>query len=634
MVEHLPPLPWIILFAPLVSCILICLFALKAPKTASLLSLSGILVSLAGSVAMFVFHSHNTLLPAETTYPWFQIPGLAIEFGFLIDQVSILMLLIVSGVGSCIFLYSIGYMKGDSSYPRYFAYLSLFAFSMLGIVLANNFFMLFVFWELVAASSYLLIGFWFEKPAAADAGNKAFIVNRVADFGLVLGIFYVWMLSGNGGGERTFSFTQLSYLIPQLAEQGVITHAMMITAALLVFCGVVGKSAQFPLYIWLPDAMEGPTPVSALIHAATMVAAGVYMMTRSFFLVAGIHEALFVIAVIGAVTAILAGFLALVQNDIKKILAYSTVSQLGYMVLALGLGSSAVAMYHLTTHAFFKALLFLGAGAMIHSLHTQDIWEMGGLLKRMKVTAITFLIGTAALCGLPPLSGFFSKDEILTLAFEENRVLYGMALFTAALTAFYMTRAVMVAVLGHPRAQKHHGHGHTTSVHDAPLIMKTPLVILAILSVIAGFLGIPEFIKGEHGHGIHLNFFVAATSVLAAGSGILLGFLVYRKATSKEDPLIRVFGGLYDFVVKKYYLDHFFGGIGNFVQGALSKMLFWFDWNILIQRGVNGVAHLTGDFASFLRHLQTGRVQTYALVFGFGMVAILYFILLNPGVKI
>ncbi len=358
LLDHIPSAPWIILFSPFVAMILILFFSMKRPRLAGVLAVTGILISLALSVFLFIFHSQNTLMPAESTYSWIRIAGLEINFGFLIDPLSILMLLIVTGVGSCIFFYSIGYMKGDASIPRYFASLSLFAFSMIGIVLANNFLMLFVFWEGVAVSSYLLIGFWFEKPSAADAGNKAFIVNRVADFGFVLGIFYIWMLSGAGGSERTFEFTKLSTFLPDAVAKGFLSQKMLEIASLLVFCGVVGKSAQFPLYIWLPDAMEGPTPVSALIHAATMVAAGVYLLSRSFFLVSGSPEALNIIANVGALTALLAAMLAVVQNDIKKILAYSTISQLGYMVMALGLGGPTAAMYHLTTHAYFKALLY------------------------------------------------------------------------------------------------------------------------------------------------------------------------------------------------------------------------------------------------------------------------------------
>jgi NADH-quinone oxidoreductase subunit L len=633
LLENIPPAPWIILFSPLVATVAILLFAMRRPKLAANLSLAGILISLALSVFMFLFHIHNHFLPAEDSVSWIRIAGLTVDFGYYIDRLTLLMLLIVTGVGSCIFFYSIGYMHGDSSFPRYFASLSLFAFSMIGIVLSNNFLQLFVFWELVAVSSYLLIGFWFEKPSAADAGNKAFIVNRVADFGMVLGIFTVWMLSGLGGAERTFVFSKLSRFIPEALASGLLSKEMAVTAALLVFCGVVGKSAQFPLYIWLPDAMEGPTPVSALIHAATMVAAGVYLMARSFFLVAGVQEALTVIAYIGAVTALLAAVLALVQNDIKKILAYSTISQLGYMVLALGLGSSDVAMYHLTTHAFFKALLFLAAGAMIHHLHTQDIWDMGGLLKRMPVTSVTFLIGTLALCGIYPFSGFFSKDEILTLAYHHHLPLYVTALFTAGLTAFYMSRATWVAVLGPQRAKKHtHGHeepGHAAhgAASEAPFVMKAPLVVLAVFSAAAGFIGIPQFLAGEHAHAGHLNLVVAGTSTIVALAGILVGTAFYANLRSKDDPVTRLLGGTYHFIVQKYYLDDFFYKLADVFQKSLAKVLFWFDWNVVITRGVNGTAGLTARLGSFLRRAQTGHVQTYAMVFGFGLAAILYFVM-------
>ncbi len=628
-------LPWIILFAPLLAAATITFLLQKSPKTAAGIALAGIFTSLAGSIALFIFHSQYHLLPAESSWSWIQVAGFKVDFGFLLDPLSILMLLVVTGVGSCVFLYSTSYMKEDSSYARYFACLSLFAFSMLGIVLANNFLMLFVFWELVAVSSYLLIGFWFEKPSAADAGNKAFIVNRVADFGFVLGIFLVWMLSGLGGAERTFDFSKLAAAFPDLIQNGLITQPLLIAAILLVFCGVAGKSAQFPLYIWLPDAMEGPTPVSALIHAATMVAAGVYLLSRSFFLVGASQEALLVISWFGGITALLAALLALVQNDIKKILAYSTVSQLGYMVMAVGLGSADVAMYHLTTHAFFKALLFLGAGAMIHALHTQDIWEMGGLLKKMPITAVTFLIGTLALCGIWPLSGFFSKDEILTLAFMHNKFLFAIGLFTAGLTAFYMSRAVWVAVLGPTRTKKkHHGshgaaHGHEDHGHDAPLPMKLPLIALAILAAISGFIGIPAFIAGGHGEHRTMNYLVAGISTVVALSGIILGTLTYRKLMSNEDPLKNRFGVAYSFVVRKYYLDEVFLVIANVFQKTLAGILLWFDLNIVIEKGANGTAALTRGFGSLLRRAQTGRVQTYAMAFGFGVLFMVYWALLK-----
>ena len=619
-------LPWMILFAPFVAALLIVFFSLRNPHTAATLAVLGILTAFACSLALFIFHlkSPHHFLPAETHYDWIEAGSLKIGFGFLIDRLSLLMLLVVTGVGSCIFIYSTEYMKGDSSFGRFFASLSFFAFSMIGIVLANNFLMLFIFWELVAVSSYLLIGFWFEKPSAADAGNKAFIVNRVADFGLVLGIFYVWMLSGAGGAERTFVFSKLEVILPQGLQNGLISPAAMTLAALLVFCGVIGKSAQFPLYIWLPDAMEGPTPVSALIHAATMVAAGVFLFSRTFFLVAGSETALHWIVWIGAITAALAALLAVVQNDIKKVLAYSTISQLGYMVMALGLGSPSVAMYHLTTHAFFKALLFLGAGAMIHALHTQDIWEMGGLLKKMPITAVTFLIGTLALCGIYPFSGFFSKDEILTLAYEHNKAIFVVGVACAGLTAFYMSRAVWIAVLGRERhAARSHGHGH--HAHES-MVMSAPLILLAVLSTLAGFFGIPAFVSGEHGPHA-LDWTVAVISTGVAAGGILLGTFLFANLKGQTDPLKKIFGTLYDFIVKKYYLDEFFLGIAGLFQNFLARALYWFDWNVVIQNGVNGAARLTAGAGSTIRKAQNGRVQTYALVFTFGIFAIVYWMI-------
>ncbi len=624
LLDSIPPAPWIILFSPFVACILIVLFSLKRPRLASTLALTGILISLTLSVFLFWFDITTTFGPAESSFRWLQIAGLSIDFGYLCDPLSTLMLLIVTGVGSCIFLYSTSYMRGDESYPRYFASLSLFAFSMIGIVIANNFLMLFIFWELVAVSSYLLIGFWFQKPSAADAGNKAFIVNRVADFGFVLGIFSVWVMSGMGGGERTFNFTELSDILPALASQGILSHKHLFAAALLIFCGAVGKSAQFPLYIWLPDAMEGPTPVSALIHAATMVAAGVYLLSRSFFLISLSPAAMNIIANIGGITALLAALLAVVQNDIKKILAYSTISQLGYMVMALGLGGMVPGMYHLTTHAFFKALLFLGAGAMIHSLHTQDIWEMGGILRKMPATAVTFIIGTLALCGVFPLSGFFSKDEILALAFERNRVLYAVGIFTAGLTAFYMTRAVWVAVLGHEKAHKN-SHGH---FHDAPWVMKTPLLILAGFSAIAGFIGIPRYLS-SHAHEAPLNMAVALTSTVTALAGIALGTFIYGKSKVKEDPVKKALGGVYEILIKKYYLDEFFIALANVFQKSLAGLLFWFDGKVIMEKGVGGAAFLTAKFSSALRRLQTGNLQNYALMSGIGLIGFIFFALMN-----
>ncbi|MDP3980402.1 MAG: NADH-quinone oxidoreductase subunit L, partial [Chlamydiota bacterium] len=462
---------WIILLAPISACFIITLLTKKYKKLSAWIAICALLLSFALSLFIFI----KGLGQSESTHyeyalSWISIWDLHLQIGLAMDPLSILMCLVVTGVGSAIFIYSYSYMEEDPGFSRYFASLSLFAFSMLGIVLSNNFIQIFIFWELVGASSYLLIGFWYEKDSAADAGNKAFLVNRVGDFGFLIGILMLWVLSGTGIDGRSFHFQTLSESIPALAKTGIINPNVFALIGLLIFCGVLGKSAQFPLHVWLPDAMEGPTPVSALIHAATMVAAGVYLLARVFFIFATSATAMAVIACIGAFTSIFAASIAIVQNDIKRILAYSTLSQLGYMVMAIGLGGTTEGMYHLTTHAFFKALLFLGAGSIIHALHTQDIWEMGGLLKKMPVTCITFLIGTLALCGIAPLSGFWSKDAILAIALEKNFALFSIALITAGFTAIYMGRLCFVAILG-PELKANHAH-------EAPLSMKGPLIFL------------------------------------------------------------------------------------------------------------------------------------------------------------
>ena len=441
-------LPWLILFLPLFSAAVITLFTLKHRNVSALISIGAIVIGFISTVA---FIAANGWVTGEPSVNWLSIGGLNIDFGLKLDHLSEMMMFVVTGVGGAIHIYSYGYMDEDRSKARFFAFMSLFTFSMLGIVLANNFIEMFIFWELVGVSSYLLIGFWFEKPSAVDAAKKAFFTNRLGDFGFLLGILVVWAALGS------LNFTQLqSTLVANPIALGTIATV----AGLLVFCGAMGKSAQFPLHVWLPDAMEGPTPVSALIHAATMVAAGVYMLCRLIFIMT--PDALHVIAYIGGFTALLAALIAVQQNDIKRILAYSTLSQLGYMVMAVGLSGPTPAMFHLTTHAFFKALLFLGAGSVIHALHEeQDIWKMGGLKKKMPVTFWTFIIGTLALSGMPPFSGFYSKDSILAQALEQGREnpaigypLFAVAVFVAALTTFYMFRLFFVAFSAKPGRRK------------------------------------------------------------------------------------------------------------------------------------------------------------------------------------
>src|SRR5687767_4705819 len=473
-------LAWVILFLPLLSAAAIAFFTQRDRVLSARLSIGAVVVGFVLSVIVF-FGFHNAVAPVEVAASWLAVGDLQVDFGLRLDRLSLLMLLIVTGVGGVIHIYSYGYMHEDPGFSRYYASLSLFTFSMLGIVLANNFVMMFVFWELVGVSSYLLIGFWYERPSAADAAKKAFITNRLGDFGFLLGIIMVWALLG------TVRFDELqARLVTSPGALGV----WGTIAGLLIFCGAVGKSAQFPLHVWLPDAMEGPTPVSALIHAATMVAAGVYMLCRVAFLFS--VQALDVIAWIGGFTALLAAVIAVQQNDIKRILAYSTLSQLGYMVMAVGVGGPSAAMFHLTTHAFFKALLFLGAGSVIHALHhEQDIWKMGALKKKMPVTFWTFLIGTLALAGVPPFSGFYSKDEILAAAYKHNGALFVVATIVAALTAFYMFRLFFVAFLGAPKSEA------SDHAHESPKVMTLPLQFLAVLSVIGGLIGIETFI-GHH----------------------------------------------------------------------------------------------------------------------------------------
>ena len=477
--DNFPDIAWVVLLLPLAATVIITLFSQRDAKFSAALSIGAVVLAFLATCALAV-----PLLSTLDTTPsapasalhWLEVGDLKVQLGLYLDRLSLLMLFVVTGVGGVIHIYSAGYMKDDPGCSRYFACLSLFTFSMLGIVLASNLVMMFIFWELVGVSSYLLIGFWFEKPSAADACKKAFLTNRLGDFGFLLGIILVW------AATNTLQFDELHQRLVIKSPDAL--GSVSALAGLLIFCGAMGKSAQFPLHVWLPDAMEGPTPVSALIHAATMVAAGVYMLCRVFFLfnipqvwpewlsfLRG-FSALDVIAWIGGFTALLAALMAVQQNDIKRILAYSTLSQLGYMVMAVGLHGPSAAMFHLTTHASFKALLFLGAGSVIHALHhEQDIWKMGGLKAKLPTTYWTFLLGTLALCGVPPFSGFYSKDAILAVAAEHNLALFILAVFVAGLTAFYMFRLVFVAFLG---PVKDHGVDHA---HESPGIMVISSII-------------------------------------------------------------------------------------------------------------------------------------------------------------
>jgi len=619
---NLDLLPWTILFLPLLAAGLITLFTRHNRKLSAGLSIGAVV---AGFILSLIFVKLHHWGPArESSVVWLAIGDLQADFGLRFDSLSLLMMLIVTGVASAIHIYSWGYMSEDRGFPRFFACLSLFTFSMLGIVLANNFLQLFIFWELVGVSSYLLIGFWFERPAAADAGKKAFITNRLGDFGFLLGILMVWAIFGS------LKFDEIE---KNLAANPQALGTLATTAGLLIFCGAMGKSAQFPLHVWLPDAMEGPTPVSALIHAATMVAAGVYMLCRVFFLLdtPGSH-ALEVIAWIGGFTALLAAVIAVQQDDIKRILAYSTLSQLGYMVMAVGLHGPAPAMFHLSTHAFFKALLFLGAGSVIVALHhEQNIWKMGGLRQKMPVTFWTFMVGTLALAGLWPFSGFYSKDGILAQAAEHSLPLFVLGVVVAALTTFYMFRLVFVALLGAPRSE---AAGHA---HESPPAMAWPLRILAMFSVFAGLIGIEQlYAKQFPAAGVEVDtpflgqliapFVHAPLAAISGLLAILVGFAaayaLYAKAS--KDPLPEKLGALSSAMRNRFYFDELYQATVIRLHDFLAAMADWFDRWIIAGSAVRGTHGTTELAGRALRLLQTGNLQTYAFLFALGVALVLY----------
>ncbi len=589
-------IPWFILLNPLVTAVLILVALRKNHGAAAAISTLSAFFGIVGSLCAF------SLPKVHSAVEWISAGALKVPIGVQLDQLSQVMLLVVTGIGFLVHLYSTVYMEHDESKSRFFGHLSLFMFSMLGIVLADNFAMMFIFWELVGVSSYLLIGHWFTRDAAGKAANKAFMMNRIGDFGFMLGILMLWSTAGT----VTFDGLASASSIAALTQNPV----FLTTAILLVFCGTLGKSAQFPLHTWLPDAMEGPTPVSALIHAATMVAAGVFMLARIAFLIGLSAHAALVIAWVGGITAVLAALMATQQDDIKRILANSTLTQLGYMVMAIGLApdpSGGPAMFHLFTHAFFKALLFLSAGAVIHALHhEQNIWKMGGLTKHMPKTTATFAIGTAALTGFPLLAGFWSKDSILAAASEKSTPLYLIGLVVAVLTAFYMTRLFVVAFLGKPRTEAAH-HGH-----DCPAHMTTPLFILAVLSVVAGF--VPEkWFFSTHQH-FHWNIAIPATIAFAIGTAA--AFSLY-KGKDKDPISVSAFRN-------KFYFDEIYGAIVAGTQDILAYIANAIDSVI---SGIVRVAGMAAWGTGFvLRLLQFGNVQGYSFVFGLGVVGLIYYI--------
>ncbi len=594
-----PLFPWLIPLAPLISATLITLVTRRWKALSSAISIGAVCVSFIGSCVIFIYSA-----TAAVEVVWIDIsPVFHVPFGLTLDPLSRTMAILVSGVGTLIHIYSLGYMRDDEGKSRYFAALSLFMFAMLGIVFANNFVMLFIFWELVGFTSYVLIGHWFYHDAAADAANKAFITTRIGDFGFMIGILMLWMTTGS---------VVFSEIAPRMPVFG--GHSTLVAiVAILIFCGAVGKSAQFPLHVWLPDAMEGPTPVSALIHAATMVAAGVYMLVRVAFIIQVSQTALLVVAWIGTITAVMAGLIATQQDDIKRILAYSTLSQLGYMVMAVGLGSNDAAMFHLCTHAFFKSLLFLAAGSVIVMLHhEQNIWKMGGLRQKLPITFITFSAGALALAGCPPFSGFFSKDAIVALAYQRNAPIFAIALFTAFLTAFYVIRMLVIVFFGSPRTEE------ARESHESPPVMTGPLIVLAILATLGGFaffarnfLPLPVVKESAS--------FVSVLAIVAVILGGGLAIAIYHGQSS--DPvdvkLLR----------HKFYFDELYSWLIRWSQGLLASVSAFIDRWIIDAGAVGGSSRGIWSLGAVLRLIQVGNLQAYAFLFGLGVVVLIYFAL-------
>ena len=606
-------LPWLFLLLPLVVAALNWLCFKKCACMAATLSILSALATFGLCVAYLMGWQTGT----PDTYTWMPIEqaGMpSLSLGLLLDPLAMRMMLVVTGIGLLVHIFSLGYMKGDTSnHSRYFAGLSIFMFSMTMIVLADNLAMTFIGWEMVGFSSYLLIGHWFNKASAADAAKKAFITNRVGDFGFLIGILLTLVVFG------TISFGEMG------GKAAGIAPAVLTATVICLFCGAVGKSAQFPLHVWLPDAMEGPTPVSALIHAATMVAAGVYMLVRLQVSMGGAaftDTACCVIATVGAITAVLAALMALQQDDIKRILAYSTLSQLGYMVMAVGLRAGEAAMFHLYTHAWFKALLFLGAGAIIvRCHHEQDIWKMGGLGKRMPLTVICFLMGTCALIAIPGFSGFFSKEAILDAALATNPTFFWVGAGVAALTTFYMARLCLVAFCGEARA-----HGAAEAKEAGPSMLM-PLMILAVMAIISGYGFVADALvpyTGFHAHGFALSmpFYV---SMAALVGGLLLAYLVYGLGKRKQDPLAG--NALSTALRKRLYIDDVYDkGLIGFVQGNLARAIELFDNAILHGICTQGTGWLTGHLGKLLTWFQGGVLRRYSVVAALGALLFLFLI--------
>jgi len=604
---------WLIPVFPLLSFLILTAMGSKGGRAIGpIIGTVAAFVSL--GLALLVFFERMDGTAAAYTWDdwrWLDVGTFKLYMGFEVTNLNALMLVVVTLVSALVNLYSLGYMAGDERISTFFAYVSLFTFSMLGLVISSNIVMFYIFWELVGACSFLLIGFWYYKPEAKAAAKKAFIVTRIGDVGLFIGILLLfWVMPGH---QLDFSAIHNAFI------GGEIDSDIATWIALLIFVGAIGKSGQFPLHTWLPDAMEGPTPISALIHAATMVAAGVYLVARTYDIFTASPVALEVVAYVGAFTALFAATIAVAQNDIKRILAYSTVSQLGYMMLALGIGSDlgmAAGIFHLFTHAFFKALLFLGAGSVIHAVHKQDIQDMGGLFGKMKITAVTFAIGTLALSGLFPFAGFWSKDAILAETLHHGHaILFAVGLLAAFFTAFYMTRLYVLVFLGKSRSKE------GAHAHESPFVMTLPLLVLGALAIVAGFVNLPGepwlagWLTGES-LTEHANWLVIALSNAAAIAGILLGYTIYRKPSNdpaRQPAEYKRESGFYAVLRNKYYVDELYQAVVIAPYRAFGKLLHLFD-DYVVDGAVKLVSLAAVGVGRLGTRLQNGQMQTYGLL--------------------
>ena len=629
----------LILLLPLITFATLGLLDSKLkPKVAGIIGTTSLsVVTILSYYTAFVYFTtqrvgevYQTLIPFKTL--WVNMgANLHIDLGILLDPISVMMLVVISTVSLMVHLYSLGYMHGEKGFQRYYAFLSLFSFAMLGLVVATNIFQMYIFWELVGVSSYLLISFYYTKPSAVAAGKKAFIVTRFADMFFLIGILILSYYTKtfdfgilNSGNESVFS----SALGASFAGASVLTWAMA-----LIFIGGAGKSAMFPLHIWLPDAMEGPTPVSALIHAATMVVAGVYLVARLFpVYIEFTPEVLHGIAYVGAFTAMFSAVIAIIQTDIKRVLAFSTISQIGFMMVALGVSTSMelnhhehgglgymASMFHLFTHAMFKALLFLGAGSVIHAVHSNEMKDMGGLRKYMPITHYTFLAACLAIAGIPPLSGFFSKDEILTAVYHFNGGMGIWMTITAGITAFYMFRLYYNIFWGKSQS---HDHGHHTP-HESPLLMSIPLIFLAFVTIVSGFIPFGKLITADRtAYEIHLDSKIAIISVAVAVIAIVLATILYRKPSEVPAKMAKRFSGLYKSMYNKFYIDEIYLFITKtIIFKGISRSLAIFDRNV-VDGAMNGMAWLTNWTSVKTKTFQSGEVQWYAYIFLFGTLLI------------